>query len=167
MTTTIEPVIRRTRGFLCDLAGTFSRAVDPAYADAALRGSYGAGRYSRRDQRTLYLSASRAGVEAAMIAHRTGTEPARTVLSLRVQAEDIFDLRDPDAVARAREQAGEPFADWQEDLARGREPSSWRVRDWIEAQGSPGLIDPSRKAPGLWHLVLFRWNRGDGPQVRL
>jgi hypothetical protein len=29
------------------------------------------------------------------------------------------------------------------------------------------LIDPSRKAPGLWHLVLFSWNQDNAPQVHL
>ena len=42
----------------------------------------------------------------------------------------------------------------------------FRAGDWIEAQGADGLIDPSRKAPGLWHLVLFRWNVAGAPVVR-
>ncbi len=29
------------------------------------------------------------------------------------------------------------------------------------------MIDLSRQAPGLWHLVLFRWNRPGGAKVRL
>lgn len=29
-----------------------------------------------------------------------------------------------------------------------------------------GLIDPSRKRPGLWHLTLFDWNRATKPSVR-
>jgi pentose-5-phosphate-3-epimerase len=41
--------------------------------------------------------------------------------------------------------------------------NAWKV---IEA-GANGLIDPSRKRPGLWHLVLFRWNEANGPKVRV
>ena len=49
----------------------------------------------------------------------------------------------------------------------GEEPSSWAVRESLEAAGAHGLIDPSRTAPGLWHLTLFRWNDDGGPRVRL
>ena len=163
----IESPVRRNRPFLCAVSGTFYRAIDPRYAEAALLGSHKAGRYSRPDQPTLYLSASLAGVEAAMIAHQSERDHLRSVLSLQVDGANIFDLRKADALIEARNKAGDPFADWQSDVARGCDPSSWRVREWIEAQGAYGLIDPSRKAPGLWHLVLFRWNAGDAPTVRL
>jgi RES domain-containing protein len=159
------PELRPGRGGHCAVAGTFYRAVAPAHAAAALSGSHRAGRYSRPGQPTLYLSASRAGVDAAMRAHTTATDPAKVVLTLRVEADALFDLRDAEAVERVRRAAGAPFGDWQQDLADGREPSSWRARDWIAAQGAQGLIDPSRQAPGLWHLVLFHWNVTGAPQV--
>ncbi|QKR98862.1 RES family NAD+ phosphorylase [Sphingomonas sp. CL5.1] len=144
------------------VSGIFFRAVDPLHAAGALSGSRGDGRYSRRGQPTLYLSASRAGVEAALIAHRAADEQERIVLQFAVAADRIADLRDADTLARVREEAGDPFADWRGIAA----PPSWRVRDWIEARGADGLIDPSRKAPGLWHLVLFRWNIPGAPTVR-
>ncbi|WP_368074223.1 hypothetical protein [Curtobacterium sp. SGAir0471] len=46
-------------------------------------------------------------------------------------------------------------------------PTSWLVRDRLVALGADGLIDPSRKRPGLWHLVLFRWNTADVPHGNL
>lgn len=153
-----------TIGFLRDIQGIFYRAVDATHADAALAGSRRAGRYSAPDQPTLYLSASPEGVAAAMIAHRTG-EVTRTVLGFDVTATNIFDLRDQVAVARVRAAAGETFGAWQQSVDSGAEPASWRVRRWIEAQGANGLIDPSRQAPGLWHLVLFRWNVPGAPTV--
>lgn len=159
-----EPIIIRT-GDLCAVKGIVYRAVDKTSTSTALLGSNKAGRYSRPEQPTLYLSASQAGVDAAMIAHRDAGDTARTVLSFRVEADDICDLRDPDLVATVRNEAGNPFADWQSAVAHGAEPASWRVRDWIEARGARGLIDPSRKAPGLWHLVLFRWNVAGFPTV--
>lgn len=153
-----------TTGLLCDIQGIFYRAVDAAHADAALAGSRRAGRYSAPDQPTLYLSASPEGVAAAMIAHHIG-DVTRTVLGFDVTATDIFDLRDQAAVARVRAAAGEPFGAWQHAVDVGAEPASWRVRRWIEAQGANGLIDPSRQAPGLWYLVLFRWNVPGAPTV--
>lgn len=147
---------------LKSVSGIFFRAVDPLHAAEALSGSRGDGRYSRAGQPTLYLSASLEGVEAALIAHRASDERERVVLRFAVEAARIADLRDGDTLARVREKAGDPFTDWRETAA----PPSWSVRDWIEAQGADGLIDPSRKAPGLWHLVLFRWNVPGGPIVR-
>ena len=46
-------------------------------------------------------------------------------------------------------------------------PRSWHVRAQLEAMGAQGLIDPSRKAPGLWHLVLFAWNQNGTAKVEL
>ncbi|MDH7974499.1 RES family NAD+ phosphorylase [Sphingomonas sp. AR_OL41] len=160
-----EPVVTGGAGFLRNISGTFFRAVDAAHANAALSGSRRAGRYSAPDQPALYLSASPDGVAAAMIAHGGGAAPTRAVLAFQVMATDVFDLREEAAIAAVRAAAGDPFAGWQEQAAMGDEPPSWRVRAWIEARGANGLIDPSRKAPGLWHLVLFRWNVPGAPVV--
>ena len=162
---TDAPRVRRT-GRLSSVAGTFFRAVDRDHVAAALDGSRVHGRYSRSDQPTLYLSASPAGVRAAMVAHQRSTDNPREVVAFRVDGEAIFDLRDRASIAEARAQAGDPFANWQEAIARGESPASWRVRDWIEAQGANGLLDPSRQSSGLWHLVLFRWNVAGAPFVR-
>lgn len=93
------------------------------------------------------------------------TNERRCVLRFDVNATDVFDLRVPDALAEVRRNAGEPFGEWQSIAASGGEPSSWRARDWMESCGAKGLIDPSRKEPGLWDLVLFRWNVADAPTV--
>lgn len=100
-----------------------------------------------------------------MIAHPSVGE-ARQILVFDVAAANIFDLRVPQALERVRREAGDPFADWEAVVATGGEPSSWRARDWIEGTGARGLIDPSRQAPGLWHLVLFSWNAAGSPSVR-
>ena len=154
---TDEPLVNPTRRHLCSISGSFFRTVDPRYKDGALSGSRAPGRYSRGNQKTLYLSASRAGTEAAMIAHQNCETRPQCTLRFHVQAENIFDLRDEQALHDVRVAAGDPFVNWQEVVAKGQEPLSWRVRDWVEAQGAMGLIDPSRRAPGLWHLVLFQW----------
>ena len=158
-----EPVVQRT-GALATVRGRFFRAVTVGHDDTALAGSSRAGRYSRPDQPTLYLSSSTAGVAAAMVAHQRAGE-RRTVLMFNVDAAGIFDLRSRRALADARREVGDPFADWRASVAAGGEPSSWRVRAWVETRGAQGLIDPSRKAPGLWHLVLSRWNVPGSPTV--
>lgn len=95
----------------------------------------------------------------------SGPDERRRVLTFDVNAEDVFDLRMPDALAEVRRIAGEPFGEWQSIAAAAGEPASWRARDWIESIGAKGLIDPSRKEPGLWHLVLFNWNLAGAPTV--
>ena len=159
-----EPDVR-TIGNVATVTGRFFRAVAADLSGHALAGSSRAGRYSRPGQPTLYQSASAAGVGAAMIAHQTAGE-RRRVLAFDVEAANVFDLRASQALEQVRREAGDPFADWQAVVAAGGEPSSWRACDWIEGTGAKGLIDPSRKAPGLWHLVLFGWNAAGGPSVR-
>ena len=78
--------------------GTFFRAVDPAYRDAALEGSRSAGRYSPPGVPTLYLSSSREGVAAAMIVHSNERAPELEVMQFDVEADRIIDLRDHDAL---------------------------------------------------------------------
>lgn len=161
--TLLKPQVRRV-GYLATVSGKFFRAVAPTFEQTALAGSSRAGRYSRPDQPTLYLSSSKAGVGAAMIAHSERGEH-RHILAFDVKAADVFDLRAPHALEEVRRKAGDPLGDWQGVVARGGEPASWRVRDWIESTGAKGLIDPSRKEPGLWHLVLFSWNVAGSPTV--
>jgi len=150
--------------FLVDVGGTFFREVDRSRIAEALAGSRGPGRYSRYDQPTLYLSASVAGVDAAMRAY-SNRRTERAVVPFEVAASDVLDLRRPEALAQVRAKCGDPMGNWRTALDRGATPASWRARDWIEDMGAAGLIDPSRHAPGLWHLVLFRWNRPDSPTV--
>jgi RES domain-containing protein len=147
--------------------GVFYRAVDPAYRDGALSGSRYPGRYSSAAQPTLYLSASRDGVAAAMKAHRGNRSGHLEIVSMHVAADRIFDLRDASALAAMGISLEDAVAPWQEVVAAGGTPRSWSVRDRLEALGARGLVDPSRKAPGLWHLVLFSWNQDDSPTVHV
>ncbi|MGG4603528.1 RES domain-containing protein [Paenalcaligenes sp. Me131] len=150
-----------------NIDGIFYRAIDPAYRAYALSGSQSAGRYSSSTQPTLYLSSSREGVDAAMQAHKQNRSSKLEVLSFHVVAKNIVDLRNPLALSAAEVNIEDAIASWQELVARGATPPSWTVRDRLVACGANGLIDPSRKAPGLWHLVLFSWNQNDAPQVHL
>lgn len=149
------------------IRGTCYRAIDPAYREFALAGSRAAGRYSRADEPTLYLSSSVEGVEAAMVAHRDARSAALEVVEVDVEASGIVDLRDAEALQAAGVDLADAVAPWAETAAAGGTPSSWTVRDRLLRLGANGLIDPSRKRPGLWHLVLFRWNEPGAPTVRL
>lgn len=102
-----------------------------------------------------------------MIAHKDARSVTLEIVEVEVEAAGIVDLRDPDALKAAGIDLADAIAPWQELAAAGGTPTSWAVRDRLLEIGANGLIDPSRKRPGLWHLVLFRWNEADAPTVRL
>jgi hypothetical protein len=153
--------------FISTINGTFYRAIDPSFREFAIAGSRSEGRYSRADEPTLYLSSSVEGVEGAMIAHKDARAAALEIVEVYVQAFGIVDLRDVSAREAAGIDLAEAAAPWQDIAAAGGTPTSWTVRDRLLEIGANGLIDPSRKRPGLWHLVLFRWNEAHAPIVRL
>lgn len=151
---------------LVPVTGIFYRAIAPEHRDSVLLGSHTPGRYSRDDQPTLYLSSSPEGA-AVMIAHKKAQSQPYETVKLRVNATNIFDLRDPFACQVADIELYEANEPWQALVERGRIPSSWRVRYRLELMGAQGLIDPSRTLPDSWHLVLFDWNREGAAQVSI
>lgn len=153
--------------FAPPIEGTFFRAIDPRFREHALAGSRTAGRYSRADEPTLYLSSSVDGVEAAMIAHSDARSASLEIIEIAVEATGIVDLRDAAALSALDIDPGDASAPWQDTVASGGCPPSWSVRDRLIGAGAHGLIDPSRKRPGLWHLVLFHWNEPEAPGVRV
>lgn len=153
--------------FVPAVRGTFYRAIDPNFREFAIAGSRSMGRYSRAHEPTLYLSSSVDGVKAAMIAHKDARSAALEIVEIDVEASGIIDLRDANALETAGIDIAEAVAPWQDVAAAGGIPRSWPLRDRLLEVGANGLIDPSRKSPRLWHLVLFRWNEADAPTVRL
>ncbi|MCY1718654.1 RES family NAD+ phosphorylase [Microbacterium sp. SL62] len=149
------------------IQGTFYRAIDPNFREFAIVGSRSAGRYSRAHEPTLYLSSSVDGVEAAMIAHKDSRSAALEIVKIDVEASGIVDLRDASTLEVAGIDIAHAVAPWQDIAAAGGTPLSWLVRDRLLEAGANGLIDPSRKSPGLWHLVLFRWNEAGAPTARI
>lgn len=153
--------------FAPEVRGTFHRAVDPRFRASVIAGSRSAGRYSRADEPTLYLSSSVEGVEAALVAHPDTRATAPMIVEVDVTASRIVDPRDPSARSAAGVELEDATAPWPQTVADGGVPASWLVRDRLVALGADGLIDPSRKRPGLWHLVLFRWNTDGAPEVQV
>lgn len=102
-----------------------------------------------------------------MIAHKDARSSSLEIVKIDVEATGIVDLRDAAALELLGVNLTEAVAPWQNSAASGGIPTSWTVRDRLVAAGAQGLIDPSRKSPGLWHLVLFRWNDTGAPSVRV
>lgn len=160
-----EPLIEQVDGVWSHVSGILYRAVDPAYRHAALLGSRLAGRYSDADQPTLYLSSTPQGVEAALKAHAPDRNDQLDLLKFHVDAHKIIDLRNPAVLLAVGVDLADAVAPWQDIVKSEGRPTSWNVRRHLEALGANGLIDPSRTRPGLWHLVLFRWNSQNAPHV--
>lgn len=80
MTGPASPVVEPSAGPFSTVCGIFYRAVDPKYREFALSGSRAAGRFSPPATPALYLSSSREGVTAAMIAHTGNRARALEVL---------------------------------------------------------------------------------------
>lgn len=154
-------------GALNIVFGVFYRAVAASALPDVLSGSVRAGRYSRIDQPTLYLSASPEGVAASMLKYRAGQTEPQMLAAIAVRDASVVDLRDIEFCRAAGIDPADAAADWETIAAAGGVPPSWRVRQRAVELGASGLIDPSRKAPGLWHLTLFRWNAPGAPFVEL
>jgi RES domain-containing protein len=121
-----------------------------------------AARFNRPGQDALYLSPDEISARVAIGEYVKADDRPRVLLRYEVERCALFDLRHPDAAA-VYELARQP---WQSALARGDEPKSWTAADDIRQRGHAGLIDPSRRQPGLWHITLLRWNEAGGPRVR-
>ena len=118
-------------------------------------------RFNRLGQDALYLSPD---VESARVAIgqdvNEGDRPL-VVLTFQVERCALFDLRSPEA-ADIHAIASQP---WRALLAAGGTPPSWHAADQLRENRYVGLIDPSRRRPGLWHIALFRWNEPGAPSV--
>ena len=100
-----------------------------------------------------------------MIAHQSIDGPSHELLAFEVHADRIFDLRNHTRCFAAGFDPADAEEPWDEILAAGGTPPSWGVADQLQRLGANGLIDPSRRVPGRWHLVLFGWNKLGSPMV--
>jgi RES domain-containing protein len=121
-----------------------------------------AARFNRSGQDALYLSPDEQSARVAIAEYVRPNDPLRILASYEVERCTLFDLRHPDAAcvyALAR-------VPWRKALAEGVAPASWQAADYIRQCGHVGLIDPSRRREGLWHITLLRWNEAGAPGVR-
>ncbi|MTH95441.1 RES domain-containing protein [Roseibium sp. RKSG952] len=119
-------------------------------------------RFNRPRQDALYLSPDETSARVAIGQYVTEANQERVLLTFEVRTANLLDLRHPEAIGLYEDAR----QSWIPVLEAGGEPPSWRAADRIRAMGFDGLIDPSRRRPGLWHVTLFRWNRPGAPTVR-
>ena len=148
------------RFFRCVLAERVGEALTPP-------GSASAGRYHRLGQPTLYLSPEMDWAIISVSGYMREDGRPRVVVSVEVSSASVLDQRDAEACPTLGIDRERSDASWREALAAGREPPSWRNADIARSAGADGIVDRSRKILDGWHLNLFRWNAGGGPQVRI
>ena len=102
-----------------------------------------------------------------MKSHSANRRANLDIVRVSVTTDKIIDLRNDEALLAAGIDLSDAIAPWQEIVRQGGVPRSWKVRKRLESLGIKGLIDPSRKAPGRWHLVLFSWNHDSHSRVFL
>ncbi len=118
-------------------------------------------RFNRLGQDALYLSPDEEAARVAIGGYVQAGDPPRLLQRYQVTACDLLDLRLPENAA-LYELAKQP---WQPPFKAGDAPPSWSAADEIRKRGIKGLIDPSRRRPGLWHVTLFNWNEDGAPKV--
>jgi len=150
---------------LTEIGGTFVKIALAGDAHLSLaRGDPArpAARFNRRGQDALYLSPDEESARVAIGQYVRAGDAERVLLTFRVGTCRLFDLRGQNA-SDVCEMARQP---WMSAVAAGAVPASWQAADDLRARGHAGLIDPSRRRPGLWHITLFRWNEEGAPSVR-
>jgi RES domain-containing protein len=152
---------------LTSISGKFVRLSFPDQADIALNHpapERPAARFNRLGQSALYLSPDELSARVAIGEYVKENDPPRVLVTYEVAPCTVIDLHHPEA-ADLYSRARQP---WQSALSQGEDPSSWAAADTIRSMPEAvGLIDPSRRRPGLWHITLFRWNERYAPALRL
>jgi RES domain-containing protein len=143
---------------------TFVKIINPGESALVLEKGHVTrppARFNRAGQDALYLSPDEPSARVAIGQYVTSDSRDRELITLEVSACKLLDLRDEDH-SELYELARQP---WIAPLKNGLEPPSWIAADLIRASGYHGLIDPSRRRPGLWHITLFEWNAPGAPNV--
>jgi RES domain len=126
-----------------------------------------AGRYHRPGQPALYITPEADWAMIAIGRYLLSDEIERVVVPLELDGAEVFDQRDAAACAALGIDPEQSQVRWDDELAAGREPPSWRASDAARAAGAQGIIDVSRGIAGGWHACLFAWNQPGAPQVRV
>ncbi|MBO9424387.1 RES family NAD+ phosphorylase [Labrenzia sp. R4_1] len=143
---------------------TFVKIINPGESALVLEKGHVTrppARFNRPGQDALYLSPDEPSARVAIGQYVTSDSRDRELITLKVSACKLLDLRDEDH-SELYELARQP---WIAPLKNGLEPASWIAADLIRPSGYHGLIDPSRRRPGLWHITLFEWNAPGAPSV--
>ena len=150
---------------LTEVSGVFVKIVFAGDYDVHLERGLPyrpAARFNQIGQDALYLSPDEFSARVAVGEYVNAGDPPRMLLSYEVERCSLFDLRHLQAAA-VYELARQP---WRKAVSAGEAPKSWDAADYIRQSGHQGMIDPSRRRPGLWHITLLRWNERGAPRVR-
>lgn len=153
--------------------GVCYRGHDPKWAWTPLSGEGAAargGRFNPKGTPALYLALTIEGL-LAEIGHGFGhrIDPL-TICSYDVDVDDVVDLSDEAARAKAAIDFAALSCPWAWDLASGRTPASWDVASRLIDKGAAGILVPSfanNAKPHMSNLVLWRWGDERPHRVRV
>ncbi|WP_348255976.1 RES domain-containing protein [Vibrio parahaemolyticus] len=149
-----------------EVSGTYVRICPEDQVDIALlRNSRDRpeGRYNRLGQDALYLTPTEESARIALQKYVSNITSRMVLVEYEIQPCMLVDLRS----AQLEKYRTMVAVNWQYELSKGKEPSSWHVADLLRSHNEIGLVDPSRKEPSSWHVVLFKWNERGAPTVRI
>lgn len=151
------------------ISGRFWRAVALDRVGQVLDapGPDSAGRYHRPGQPALYITPQADWATIAIGRYLLADGVERVVVPLELDGAQMFDQRDSTACAALGIDPAQSQVRWNDELAAGRQPLSWRVSDAAREAGAQGIIDVSRGIEGGWHACLFTWNSPGAPQIRV
>ena len=139
--------------FESDLARVLDRVPNPE------------GRFHHDRQPALYLSPSHNAARVAIDSYYRSNDAARVIVPLKLSGANILDFREVATSDRLGLMGGETTVHWRRERRAKKPATSWRASDAARAAGADGMIYHSRKAPPLWHIVLFAWNQKGAPTL--
>lgn len=155
---------------LREVSGRFFRVLGADEDDPIAQTPHRApGRFHRAGERALYLSPSPDAAAVAVGEHIRPGDGPRKIVAVELKDARLLDVLDEKACAALGVSYADAASPWSRVLEAGKTPPSWGFADRLRARGVTGLIDPSRRAPGvgLWRITLFNWNGATGPRVSL
>ena len=155
-----------------EFRGSLFRATNPIYAREPLSGE-GArlhgGRFNRRGRPALYLALDPVTVIREMA--RGGTLQPTVVVEISAEIENLFDTRDPAALAMQSANVA-TLADpaWRLKMLSREPVPTHELSEKLIARGHPGMIVRSF-APGTGendlNIVLWKWGENTAARLRL
>lgn len=149
-----------------DYSGTLYRSLNPLYARQPLSGEGAArfgGRFNPRGVAALYTALSIG--TAIREANQVGDLQPTTLVAYRAEIRNLFDCRDPAALANhgiTPDRLADPA--WREEMRKHEQAPTQEFAQRLFAAGHPGLLVRSfaRGArPDELNIVLWRWRDGD------
>jgi RES domain-containing protein len=157
----------RTSPLITAISGRFWRTVFAADLPRVLESaSSPEGRYHHDGQRALYVSPNPDFSRIAVDTYLRDGDPPRIIMPLAIERASLVDVRRPEVQGLLGLDGTEASTLWQPERAAGRPATSWIASDAVRNTGADGMIYAARSEPTRWHIVLFKWNGPDGPDIR-